>query len=36
VEELWRAARRRWTHDGDAIMREIEQERDDWDRRILP
>jgi hypothetical protein len=34
VKEIWRTAQKRWTHDGNAMVREIEQERDDWDRRI--
>jgi hypothetical protein len=34
VKEIWRAAQRRWTHDGEAMVREIEEERDDWDRRV--
>jgi hypothetical protein len=34
VKEIWRIAQKRWTHDGGAMVREIEEERDDWDRRI--
>jgi hypothetical protein len=34
MKEIWRAAQKRWRHDSDAIVHEIEQERDDWDRRI--
>jgi len=33
VKEIWRTAQKRWTH-GEAIVRGIEEERDDWDRRI--
>jgi hypothetical protein len=34
VKEIWRTAQKHWTHDGEAMVRDIEQERDDWDQRI--
>jgi hypothetical protein len=34
MKEIWRTAQKRWTHDGDDMVREIEEERDDWDRRM--
>jgi hypothetical protein len=34
VKEIWRGAQKRWTHDGEAMVREIEEERDDWDRCV--
>jgi hypothetical protein len=34
VKEIWRTAQKRWTQDGEAMVHEIEEERDDWDRRV--
>jgi hypothetical protein len=34
VKEIWRVAQKRWTHDGEVMVREIEAERDNWDRRV--
>ena len=34
IKEIWRTAQKRWMHDGDVIVREIEEERDNWDRRM--
>jgi hypothetical protein len=34
VKEIWRTAQKRWTHGGEATVRDIEEERDDWDRRM--
>ena len=34
VKEIWRVAQKRWTHDSEAMVREIGAERDNWDRRV--
>lgn len=31
---LWRSVRARWKHDSDAMVRDIEKERDEWDQPI--
>ena len=36
VKALWRSVRERWKHDGEAMVRDIEAERDAWDNDSLP
>jgi len=31
---VWRAAQDAWMQDSDALVREIEKEREEWDQRI--
>ena len=36
LKALWRSVRARWRHDGEAMVREIEAERDAWGDDSLP
>jgi hypothetical protein len=36
LKALWRSVRARWRHDGEAMVREIEAERDAWDDDAPP
>ena len=36
LKALWRSVRARWKHDGEAMVRESESERDAWDDESLP
>lgn len=36
LKALWRNVRARWPHDGEAMVRDIEAERDAWDDAAPP